>query len=1420
MQPTETGPTAVGPAAVLREGLPVRTAAAIVGAAAVFLAIVFLAGVGRPDTSTPGFLEQALGPENSEAPLERTPATGVGVRIDDKGYTVTHSSASLAVTSEDVDGADWRRHVDGVTRETDFGAETIVVDGTEAEEFLTVAERQGTKTWRWQLASRLQPRPGRDGSVTFLDPTSGRVSSIVIDPVRILDADGQDVTPDGLRWGLQEGDSGWILTLKLDDADLPLPYVIDPAVTHRAPTTATTTGATSITVDVPAGVQPNDLLVAHIARVGNAAITTPSGWTAAGGANGGNLVRQATYYRVAGAAEPASYTWTWTATQAAAGGMSAYYGVKASAPLGLVGTAASANNATTVTAPSLTTTANDALVLAFFASNTNSTFSTASGMSERYEIGTTGAVSLASDDMAQAVAGPTGAMTSTATTSGRVVGHQVSFNVDDVAPTGSFTDPGSALAGTVPLTADADDLDSAVAGVLFQRSPADADTWTTIGAADTASPYSASFDTIGVADGLYDLRVVITDVAGNMTSSTIEDRLVDNTAPAAPALTLAESSPYAHAFGTEIFVNTAESGSYDVEAATSDALAGIDKVFFPGGVEDADAPYAASYDFDDLSGAQTVTAHDGAGNAASAGFEVTEDVSAPSTTDDTTSIGSAWQTAPVSVTLTPTDAGAGVAATYYTTDGSVPTTSSDQGASVDLAVDGAYVVRYFSVDNVGNAEPVQTASATIRIDQTAPDAPSISLSESSPYADTSGDQIFVNPNQTGTYDVTATSSDTGSGIDRIVFPGNAEDSTSPYATTYDLDDLTGPQTVTVHDAAGLTADDTFSVTPDGAGPTGGSVDYPDGYDADGTVTVTVDAGTDALAGVDAASGVVERQTSALVDGVCDPFVGGWDAVSSPDTVAEDTCARYRYRVSDRVGNEAVFTLPTSTVKVDLTSPQTTIDAAPGDPTADSSASFAFSSNEGGASFECRLDDGDWDACSSPQDYTGLADGVHTFEVRAADAARNADGTPASHGWTIDTEAPSTSLGIGPADPSNDAGASFEFSASEDGAGFECRLDGGAWAPCTSPQGYTGLGDGGHAFEVRATDTVGNIDGSPASQTWTVDTIAPDSSFTVVPANLSGNSTPTFEFTASEDGSSFECRLDGGDWDACSSPETTAPLFDGSHTLDVRATDTAGNVDGSPAAYTWTIDATAPGGGLIDPGTFVRRTVPLTASPSDTGGVQSVEFQVSSANADSWTSIGVDPSDPYSVDWNTTALADGAYDLRIVVTDNAGNSGPSSLVEDRVVDNTAPTKPLAFTGTVSGRTFSLSWRAASDNSGTISVYRIYANGVPVKTVSGSSRSAPMGIFRLTDTRAFQVAAVDGAGNVGPLSPKLKVVPKLTKLTVAAAKKALRKRGFKLGKVTYRASASVPKGRVVAGTAKGLRPAGFRIGLIVSKGRTGR
>jgi hypothetical protein len=65
--------------------------------------------------------------------------------------------------------------------------------------------------------------------------------------------------------------------------------------------------------------------------------------------------------------------------------------------------------------------------------------------------------------------------------------------------------------------------------------------------------------------------------------------------------------------------------------------------------------------------------------------------------------------------------------------------------------------------------------------------------------------------------------------------------------------------------------------------------------------------------------VVERDTAALVGAACASFTGAWAAVSNPDTLAANTCARCRYRISDRVGNQSVYT-STAVVKFDSSPP--------------------------------------------------------------------------------------------------------------------------------------------------------------------------------------------------------------------------------------------------------------------------------------------------------------------------------------------------------------------------------------------------------------------------------------------------------------------------------------------------------------------
>ncbi len=260
------------------------------------------------------------------------------------------------------------------------------------------------------------------------------------------------------------------------------------------------------------------------------------------------------------------------------------------------------------------------------------------------------------------------------------------------------------------------------------------------------------------------------------------------------------------------------------------------------------------------------------------------------------------------------------------------------------------------------------------------------------------------------------------------------------------------------------------------------------------------------------------------------------------------------------------------ITVTYTVPTTTIDSGPSGTINSACPTFTFSANEAGSTFECKLDGGSFSSCSSPKLLGPLADGPHTFEVRATNASNNT-GPAASRSFTVDTTAPTTTIDSGPSGTTENASPTFTFSANEAGSTFECKLDDGSFSSCSSPKLLGPLADGPHTFEVRATDASNNT-GPAASRSFTVDTTAPTTTIDSGPSGTTQNASPTFTFSANEPGSSFECELDGGSFNPCSSPKLLGPLTDGPHTFEVRATDQSDNT-GPAASRSFTVDTAPP-----------------------------------------------------------------------------------------------------------------------------------------------------------------------------------------------------------------------------------------------------
>ncbi len=102
---------------------------------------------------------------------------------------------------------------------------------------------------------------------------------------------------------------------------------------------------------------------------------------------------------------------------------------------------------------------------------------------------------------------------------------------DLTPPTVSVDASALIVSGTVALTATASDRESSVTSVQLEVRPAGSTTWTVL-CSDSTAPYSCAWTTTAGADGTYDVRAIATDLQGNVGTSVVVQRTVDNLGPA------------------------------------------------------------------------------------------------------------------------------------------------------------------------------------------------------------------------------------------------------------------------------------------------------------------------------------------------------------------------------------------------------------------------------------------------------------------------------------------------------------------------------------------------------------------------------------------------------------------------------------------------------------------------------------------------------------------------------------------------------------------------------------------------------------------------------------------------------------------------------------------------------------------------
>lgn len=451
-------------------------------------------------------------------------------------------------------------------------------------------------------------------------------------------------------------------------------------------------------------------------------------------------------------------------------------------------------------------------------------------------------------------------------------------------------------------------------------------------------------------------------------------------------------------------------------------------------------------------------------------------------------------------------------------------------------------------------------------------------------------------------------------------------------------------------------------------------------------------------------------------------------------------------------NTKFYVHGTRDLNTDTTPPQTAIDGAPRSSIRNPSATLRFSSNEVDVTFQCSLDGSPFAACVSPRSYSGLADGTHTFAVRALDGGGNPDPTPATTSWTISQDAaysfaPDADSTVDSFSPDINRGtlaflsvdggthaareAYMRFTVAglttppvsarlrvyatngTSGAGLSLFSVGTDWAEtditwnARPPHGAVvatkgAIGDASYVdFNVSAAVNGNGSYGFALATTATdrsdydsregvrspelllsngVDVTAPDTVIDSGPSGPTGSTSASFAFTSTEDGSSFQCSRDNVAFASCSSPRLYSGLTEGAHTFAVRAIDLDGNIDATPATRSWTIDTVAPAAPAItspaDGSAFTTHDVTVTGTAVPTSTVRVL---------DGATPIGSTTADAAG-NWSLQASpADGSHTYKADAADAAGNiSAPSAPVTIAVTTVPETTIVSGPSGTVVSR----------------------------------------------------------------------------------------------------------------------------------------
>lgn len=257
--------------------------------------------------------------------------------------------------------------------------------------------------------------------------------------------------------------------------------------------------------------------------------------------------------------------------------------------------------------------------------------------------------------------------------------------------------------------------------------------------------------------------------------------------------------------------------------------------------------------------------------------------------------------------------------------------------------------------------------------------------------------------------------------------------------------------------------------------------------------------------------------------------------------------------------------------------------------------------------------------------------------------------------------------------------------------YSYRFDDDPWSEFAPDTTMTvdALPDGDHTFEIRAEDVAGNVQDPPSKITFNTTQVAPDTTVNnpEEAEQTITNRSFTLKFLAKDntdaaDRLKYEVRLDDGPWEAAQSPtqHTFQHLSNGKHFLIVRAADTAGNIDPTPAAVTVNV--------------MVGIAIEFTVVPPDHVSNDAIHFEwmgrdETDPNAQFSYWMKVDEAEAQLIGSATETdlkdLPEGHHEVRLWAVDSANNR--SNEVDHRFfVDRTPPTITASFKGSYGAGNF--------------------------------------------------------------------------------------------------------------------------------------